>query len=184
MATPTWKKNPWARNNPRATPRSERSDGGSFRSDGYSEEQRDFDREFYVAEETGTYDDSRNPFVGGEEKVQKMEEISSVSSGRKDPKLSQLSRDSSRWEENQLLRSNVATRTAGEEDDDNQEVRVHLLVHDTQPPFLDGRVSFTKMQEPVLPAKVNIFWGSHGHVRTQIYLSSHSPTFSHQFNPT
>eukprot|EP01126_Amoeba_proteus_P000316 TRINITY_DN1009_c0_g3_i1.p1 TRINITY_DN1009_c0_g3~~TRINITY_DN1009_c0_g3_i1.p1 ORF type:complete len:671 (-),score=155.75 TRINITY_DN1009_c0_g3_i1:1071-3083(-) len=153
MATPTWKKNPWARNNPRATPRSERSDGGSFRSDGYSEEQRDFDREFYVAEETGTYDDSRNPFVGGEEKVQKMEEISSVSSGRKDPKLSQLSRDSSRWEENQLLRSNVATRTAGEEDDDNQEVRVHLLVHDTQPPFLDGRVSFTKMQEPVLPVK-------------------------------
>lgn len=62
-----------------------------------------------------------------------------------------------RWEENQLLRSTVATRANLDEDDDNQEVRVHLLIHDTKPPFLDGRVSFTKMTNPVLPVKV----GSH-----------------------
>lgn len=65
-----------------------------------------------------------------------------------------MTQDSSRWEENQLLRSTVATRSNLDEDDDNQEVRVHLLIHDTKPPFLDGRVSFTKMQNPVLPVKV------------------------------
>lgn len=28
-----------------------------------------------------------------------------------------------------------------------------LLVHDTRPPFLDGRMIFTKQAEPVLPLK-------------------------------
>lgn len=31
----------------------------------------------------------------------------------------------------------------------SQEQRVQVLVHDTQPPFLDGRVVFTKQQEAV-----------------------------------
>ena len=35
-------------------------------------------------------------------------------------------------------------------DDDN---RVILLVHDTHPPFLDGRYVFTKQSEPILPLK-------------------------------
>lgn len=40
----------------------------------------------------------------------------------------------------------------GDEDpdfDDESEVRVHVLVKDTQPPFLDGRKIFTKQQDQV-----------------------------------
>ena len=33
--------------------------------------------------------------------------------------------------------------------DSEEETRVHLLVHDLQPPFLDGRVVFTKQADPV-----------------------------------
>ncbi len=32
-------------------------------------------------------------------------------------------------------------------------MRAILLVHDTKPPFLDGRVLFTKQKGPVLPLK-------------------------------
>ena len=37
--------------------------------------------------------------------------------------------------------------------DDDQEARVQLLIHNTKPPFLDGRIVFTKQQEPVLTVK-------------------------------
>jgi pre-mRNA-splicing factor ATP-dependent RNA helicase DHX38/PRP16 len=33
--------------------------------------------------------------------------------------------------------------------DDDDDVRVHLLVHDLKPPFLDGKTIFTKQLEPV-----------------------------------
>ena len=35
----------------------------------------------------------------------------------------------------------------------DSDIRTMLLVHDTKPPFLDGRVIFTKQSEPVLPLK-------------------------------
>jgi pre-mRNA-splicing factor ATP-dependent RNA helicase DHX38/PRP16 len=62
-----------------------------------------------------------------------------------------------RWEEHQLLVSGVVTRNAGadEPDEDDQEVRVHLVLHDTKPPFLDSKVSFSKMKDPILPVKVD-----------------------------
>jgi hypothetical protein len=37
--------------------------------------------------------------------------------------------------------------------DSEEETRVHLLVHDLQPPFLDGRVVYTKQAEPVSVVK-------------------------------
>jgi len=33
------------------------------------------------------------------------------------------------------------------------QVRVHLLVHDLKPPFLDGRIVFTQQLDPVVPIK-------------------------------
>jgi len=50
--------------------------------------------------------------------------------------------------------------------DEENEARVHLLVHNIVPPFLDGRIVFTKQPEPVIPVKVGLifinedFWGS------------------------
>lgn len=40
--------------------------------------------------------------------------------------------------------------------DEESEARVHLLVHNIVPPFLDGRIVFTKQPEPVIPVKVII----------------------------
>lgn len=37
--------------------------------------------------------------------------------------------------------------------DDEDESKVHLLVHNIVPPFLDGRIVFTKQPEPVVPVK-------------------------------
>ena len=40
--------------------------------------------------------------------------------------------------------------------EEEQESKVHLLVHNIVPPFLDGRIVFTKQPEPVVPVKVSI----------------------------
>lgn len=54
-----------------------------------------------------------------------------------------------------MLRSGVVTKTDYDEDfEEENEARVHLLVHNIVPPFLDGRIVFTKQPEPVVPVKV------------------------------
>ena len=59
------------------------------------------------------------------------------------------------WETNRMLRSGVVVRTQHDDDiDEESQARVHLLVHNFIPPFLDGRIVFTKQPEPVVPIKV------------------------------
>ena len=54
-----------------------------------------------------------------------------------------------------MLTSGVVQRTEFDEDfDESDEAKVHLLVHNIVPPFLDGRIVFTKQPEPVVPIKV------------------------------
>ncbi len=58
-----------------------------------------------------------------------------------------------------MLRSGVVSQTGGgddEVDDEEAEARVHLLVRNIVPPFLDGRIVFTKQPEPVVPVKVRL----------------------------
>ncbi|PWA91700.1 RNA helicase family protein [Artemisia annua] len=58
------------------------------------------------------------------------------------------------WEEQQLVKSGAARRTQVQIDyDDEEEQKVTLLVHDPKPPFLDGRVVFTKQADPIIPLK-------------------------------
>lgn len=55
------------------------------------------------------------------------------------------SQDNERWETNRMLTSGVVHRL--EVDDDFEEdsaAKVHLMVHNLVPPFLDGRIVFTK----------------------------------------
>ncbi|CAM0947736.1 unnamed protein product [Alopecurus aequalis] len=69
-------------------------------------------------------------------------------------RLSQLTADKARWEDRQLFRSGAVRRTGVQtEFDDEDERRVVLLVHDTKPPFLDGRAVFAEQAEPVTPLK-------------------------------
>lgn len=59
------------------------------------------------------------------------------------------------WEINRMMRSGAVQRLDADDDfDDETETRVHILVHNIVPPFLDGRIVFTKQPEPVIPVKV------------------------------
>lgn len=67
-----------------------------------------------------------------------------------------------------MLTSGVVQSVDLDDDfDEENEARVHLLVHNIVPPFLDGRIVFTKQPEPVIPVKVSapdkdsysIIWG-------------------------
>ena len=54
-----------------------------------------------------------------------------------------------------MLTSGVVQRLDVDEDlEEEQESKVNLLVHNIVPPFLDGRIVFTKQPEPVVPVKV------------------------------
>lgn len=69
------------------------------------------------------------------------------------------------WEENRLLTSGVVRRLDVDEDfAEEQEGKVHLLVHNIVPPFLDGRIVFTKQYEPVVPIRVN----AHLHIHVKL----------------
>ena len=39
--------------------------------------------------------------------------------------------------------------------EEEHEAKVHLLVQNIVPPFLDGRIVFTKQPEPVVPVRVS-----------------------------
>ncbi|KAK9090147.1 hypothetical protein Sjap_023324 [Stephania japonica] len=130
------------------------------------------DRAWYDREEgNAAFDaDSSSLFLGDEASFQKKEAswprdccLFTLFLVRKDgtrmslaqsKKLSQLTADNAQWEDRQLLRSGAVRGTEVQtEFEDEEEKKVILIVHDTKPPFLDGRVVFTKQAEPVMPVK-------------------------------
>lgn len=124
------------------------------------EESAALDRDWYTAGEEGAAfgDDSHNPFGGADEvswadqqKEAHMLERKMAVRQKVNPKHLQRQKDNDAWEANRMLASSVAqTRDqySGFEDD-NDDTRVHLLVHDLRPPFLDGRTIFTKQLDPI-----------------------------------
>ena len=66
--------------------------------------------------------------------------------------------DNEKWEAELLLRSGVVQQTNFEDDfDESTGSKIHILVHNIVPPFLDGRTIFTKQPEPVVPVKGTFF---------------------------
>ncbi|KZV44090.1 hypothetical protein F511_10761 [Dorcoceras hygrometricum] len=123
------------------------------------------DRAWYDREEGGTISDADGSslFLGDEGSFQKKEAELAKRLTRRDgskmtlsqsKKLSQLTADNAQWEDRQLMRSGAVRGTEVQTTfDDEDERKVILLVHDTKPPFLDGRIVFTKQAEPVMPLK-------------------------------
>jgi pre-mRNA-splicing factor ATP-dependent RNA helicase DHX38/PRP16 len=124
------------------------------------------EREWYDREEGNTlFDADSSSFFFGDDASFKKKEAEVVERlTRKDgtkmtlaqsKKSSQLNTDNTEWENRQLLRSGAVKGTAEvqTEFDDEDERKVILLVHDTKPPFLDGRIVFTKQAEPIMPIK-------------------------------
>ncbi|KAI0514840.1 P-loop containing nucleoside triphosphate hydrolase protein [Xylaria bambusicola] len=123
------------------------------------EDQLALDRDWYGGDETGGHifgDDSHNPFGSYDtswvEQQQREAQMIERKAGKQmNARQLQRQKDNDAWETNRMLTSGVAQRRGlGDDfDDDNEGTRVHLLVHDLKPPFLDGRTVFTKQLEPV-----------------------------------
>jgi pre-mRNA-splicing factor ATP-dependent RNA helicase DHX38/PRP16 len=127
------------------------------------EEQRGLDRQWYDDVEGGGHGDSFDPFSGDDASFAKREVEVQKRFTRRDGSLmtlaqskrvSQVNADRNAWEENRLVTSGVARLREVDLDHGNEEEgRVTLLVHDSRPPFLEGRVVFTKQSDAVLPVK-------------------------------
>lgn len=114
------------------------------------------DRDWYAGDEFGhTFgDESHNPFGGADlswTDSQREKILADKKLGKRlTAKAAQKQKEVDAWEANRMLTSGVAQRRdQGPDFDDDDGVRIHLLVHDLKPPFLDGKTIFTKQLEPV-----------------------------------
>jgi len=126
-----------------------------------NEDEMALDRDWYGGEEFGhTFgDESHNPFGGTDSAWLDQMREAALTERKKNTHMNakavQKQKDVDRWEANRMLTSGVAQRRDYAEDfeDDEESTRVHLLVHDLKPPFLDGRTIFTKQLDPIPAVK-------------------------------
>ena len=116
------------------------------------------DRDWYAGDEGGHAlgDDMHNPFGGFDnsfaDRQRESELVAKKQNTRHNARAVQRQKDNDAWETNRMLSSGIAQRRNLADDgleDDQDSTRVHLLVHDIKPPFLDGKTVFTKQLEPV-----------------------------------
>ncbi|TIC18606.1 hypothetical protein E3Q13_01918 [Wallemia mellicola] len=124
----------------------------------YEDEQLRLDRDWYsiMGEEGGvTGDMEHNPFAMYEDlDKQKESELKTKQRKRMSAKQIQFNADNEAWETNRMVQSGIASRPDLDFDfEDENEAKVHVLVHDLKPPFLDGRMVFTKQLEPINPLR-------------------------------
>ncbi|KAF2902759.1 hypothetical protein ILUMI_03424 [Ignelater luminosus] len=120
----------------------------------WEEEQKRIDREWYNMDEG--YDGENNPFssVSDDYTKKKEEQLEQRKKKRMSAQQRQINKDNELWERNRMLTSGVVHSVDFNEDFDEESIdRVHLLVHNIVPPFLDGRIVFTKQPEPVIPVR-------------------------------
>ncbi|XP_013172248.1 PREDICTED: pre-mRNA-splicing factor ATP-dependent RNA helicase PRP16-like isoform X1 [Papilio xuthus] len=120
----------------------------------WEEVEKKLDRAWYNMGEGET--DESDPFAGtsSEYIARKEEQIEKRRNRKVSAARQQIDRDNELWERNRMLTSGVVHAVNLNSDMDEESVdRVHLLVHNIVPPFLDGRIVFTKQPEPVIPVK-------------------------------
>jgi pre-mRNA-splicing factor ATP-dependent RNA helicase DHX38/PRP16 len=137
-----------------STPRQQEFDGPEAHVS--QEDANALDRDWYAGDEFGhTFgDESHNPFGldSGYANLQREAALADRKlNARQNAREMQRRKDNDAWETNRMLQSGIAQRRDfGNDFEDEQEAaRVHLLVHDIKPPFLDGRTIFTKQLEPI-----------------------------------
>lgn len=80
----------------------------------------------------------------------KEEELKRKQEKRMTARQAQFSRDNDLWEKNRMLQSGIAQKAERDMDlEEETELRVHLLVRDLRPPFLDGKIVYTKQLENI-----------------------------------
>lgn len=170
--TPTWRSTSWNRKQVSHTRKGfieEKSPEleDELKGGNWEEQERELERDWYDREEGGAADDDdHDPFVADpvyDAAMKRREALLQQRLTRKDgsrmslaasKKAGELQKDMHAWEENRLMTSGVVRQRELDLDfDADADVRAVLIVHDTRPPFLDGRYLFTKQKGPVLPLK-------------------------------
>ena len=152
---------PRAQSRYRSTPRQEEFDGPEVAVD--IEDSNALDRDWYAGDESGhTFgDETHNPFGSYDNSWADQQREAALEEKKTGKRMSaratQKQKDVDAWETNRMLTSGVAQRRDFGDDfeDDEEATRVHLLVHDLKPPFLDGRNVFSKQLEPVPAVRDN-----------------------------
>jgi pre-mRNA-splicing factor ATP-dependent RNA helicase DHX38/PRP16 len=112
-------------------------------TDAWRAEQKQLDREWYSMEESTAVEDSHYEDYNGYYK-KKEEEFKMKSTKKMTARQVQFNKDNDLWETNRMLTSGVVQRTGVDTDhDDENENRVHILVRNLKPPFLDGKIVYT-----------------------------------------
>ncbi|KNE88194.1 hypothetical protein PSTG_18411, partial [Puccinia striiformis f. sp. tritici PST-78] len=111
------------------------------------------DRDWYNHEEGNALDDEfNNPFASYEAESAATEPTNEKGKKRMTANQAARHEEQQLWEEQQLRMSSTGNTNRRKLDldfTDEEESRVHLLIHDLKPPFLDGRLIFTKQLDPV-----------------------------------
>ncbi|KNB43586.1 pre-mRNA-splicing factor ATP-dependent RNA helicase [Blastocystis sp. subtype 4] len=139
----------------RRNPLLDEDDG--FSADFLGMSDADSDDAFYTTEEGQVTENPDSIFTGNSEAFSRMEERYKREMGdRKNPHMSArqsaLQFDQEKWENNRLQASGVLTQQ-GETTEDVNEDRVSLIVSSIRPPFLSGKIQFTRQIEMVSTVK-------------------------------
>ncbi|GIL69699.1 hypothetical protein Vretifemale_520, partial [Volvox reticuliferus] len=158
---------------PELRPEGEGEGAGGGAADSYDEvyarerelEERQLERDWYDAEEFGAGTDDQGAaarFVGDEalferrtlDLQRRVRKDGSTMSLAATKRANELEKALNAWEENRLITSGVVRlKEVSLNFTDEDEARVMLLVHDTKPPFLEGKVVNNKQADIVLPLK-------------------------------
>lgn len=115
------------------------------------------DRDWYRMEEGDGVagDDENNPFAQYEDLAGNAAAPIAQRTAKITARQAAKNADVDAWETNRMQTSGVGPARTFDMDnmDDDTENRIHLLVHDLRPPFLDGKTVFTKQLEPVNPIR-------------------------------
>jgi pre-mRNA-splicing factor ATP-dependent RNA helicase DHX38/PRP16 len=117
-----------------------------------AEDDARFERQFYDNDDA--FDAASDDAFGGSGRQKQADAAAGKPVAVRAPKKTQAQRDNDKWEENRMIVSGAVHRVDPDADfEEDTEAKVQLMVHNVSPPFLDGRVSFTKQLAPVLPVK-------------------------------
>ncbi|XP_053211975.1 LOW QUALITY PROTEIN: pre-mRNA-splicing factor ATP-dependent RNA helicase PRP16-like [Panonychus citri] len=111
---------------------------------------KEIDRNWYDEEvDFKPFDDIPDEYVARkEEALKKSKVVQRISAQQR-----QIQKDNEKWEINRMRLSGVVRNLDDDMEETGEEERTHLIVHNIVPPFLDGRIVFTKQFEPVIPVK-------------------------------
>jgi len=154
LPTPTFKKNKWVKGDVRSNRKDATGQKVNTDDTEYVDEEKRLDREWYGMDEG--QDEYHNAFSNISEEYTKRKEAQMEVKRVKHLTAKQAARkkDNEMWEKNRMIRSGAVTKLDYDDDfEEEGEAKVHLLVTNIIPPFLDGRIVFTKQTEPVIPIK-------------------------------